>query len=57
MLIELVLQTQFFTNSNFYGLESFFFEKEFSYTIIFKQMLDCNFLASFLSMYCKNSLF
>ena len=46
-----------FMNSNFYGLESFSFEKEFLYIIIFKQMIDCNFLASFLSMYCKNLLF
>ena len=43
-------------NLNFYGLESFLFEKEFLYIIIFKQMIDCNFLASFLSMYCKNLL-
>ena len=42
-------------NSNFNGLESFSFEKEFFYLIIFKQMIDCNFLASFLPMYCKNS--
>ena len=34
----------------------FLFEKEFLYIIIFKQMIDRNFLASFLTMYCKNSL-
>ena len=42
MLIEYILM-----NSNFYGLESFLFEKEFLYIIIFKQIIDCNFLASF----------
>ena len=47
MLIDLVLQTQIFMNSDFYGLESFLFEKEFLYIIIFKQMIDCNFLAYF----------
>ena len=47
MLIELVLRTQIFMNSNFYGLESFIFEKEFLYIIIFKQMIDCNFTAPF----------
>ena len=54
MSTELVLRTQIFMNSNSYELESFIFKKEFSHTIIFKQMIDCKFLASFLSMYCKN---
>ena len=48
MLIELVLRTQIFMNSNFCGLEFFFlFEKEFLYIIIFKQMVDCNFFSIF----------
>ena len=38
---------QIFMKSNFYGLEYFFILKEFLYIIIFKQMIDCNFLASF----------
>ena len=40
MLMELVLRTQIFMNSNFYGLEPFLFEKEFLYIIIFKQLID-----------------